>query len=150
MDISVGASHKDKLVHALIESWNRTKELFVVLLKSVFPYFILTAILKQTGLLDLVSMAMAPVMSLWDLPGEASAVLVAGMLISPYSAVAVLVPLNLDAGQITMLGFMISVAHSLPVEGAIIREMLPGSFWSMTILRVLLALGGGWVLAQVL
>ncbi len=150
MVISVGASHKDKLVHALIESWNRTKELFVVLLKSVFPYFILTAILKQTGLLDLVSMAMAPVMSLWDLPGEASTVLVAGMLISPYSAVAVLVPLNLDAVQITMLGFMISVAHSLPVEGAIIREMLPGSFWSMTILRVLLALGGGWVLAQVL
>jgi hypothetical protein len=150
MATATPVSHQEKLRHAAKESLIRIKELSVMLAKAVLPFYILTEILKESGWLNSIAAGAAPVMDWWGLPGEASAVLVAGMLTSPYSAAAVIVPLDLSGDQITLLGFMITLAHALPLEGAIVREMLPGSFWSMTLLRTVLALGGGWVMAQIM
>ena len=142
--------HAQRLKQALGMSLHRTRDLALMLLKALLPYYILTELIKHSGLLGCLSSFMAPLMKFWGLPGEASAVLVAGALGGIYAAAAVIVPLGLSGGEITLLGFMVSIAHALPLEGAIVRELLPGSFWYISLFRLALALISGWLLAPVL
>jgi hypothetical protein len=143
-------SHGQRLKRAFGLSLPRIRALGFMLLKTVLPYYILTEILIQTGWLEQISRYTAPFMQYWNLPGEASAVIVVGAFTSMYAAAAVLAPLGLSGAEITVLGFMVTIAHSLPMEGAVVRELLPGSFWYISIFRLVLALVSGWVLAQVL
>jgi hypothetical protein len=119
------------------------------LLKVILPLYLATAVLRQTGVLAYVSSFLAPVMGLWGLPPEAAAVLTAGFLINLYAAAAVAAPLGLSAGQMTVVGLILGICHSLVVEGAVVRELVPGRAWQLTALRLGLGLGAGWVLAQV-
>ena len=72
---------KAGLVSGLSTSWT--------LLKVMVPTILLVQLLKVTGLLDLLALAAAPMMSLFDLPGEASLVLITGGLVNIYAAIAV-------------------------------------------------------------
>lgn len=60
------------------------KEGFKVATTSTIPYvmmaFVVIKILKQTGLLDLIGMVFEPIMAIFGLPGEASAVLMSALL----------------------------------------------------------------------
>ncbi|MGI6452314.1 MAG: nucleoside recognition domain-containing protein [Syntrophomonadaceae bacterium] len=92
------------------------------LAQIVVPVYFLVTILKHTPVLPWISDRMVPVMSIVGLPGEASLVLVLGYTVNIYSAIAAMLPLNLNVDQITILAAMILVAHSLPVEMAIIKK----------------------------
>jgi hypothetical protein len=128
----------------------RSRALAWFLLKVILPLYVATEILKQTGALAWISGFLAPVMELWGLPPEAAAVLTAGFLVNLYAAAAVAAPLGLSAAQVSVLGLILGIAHSLIVEGAVVRELSPGRGAGLTLLRLVLGLASGWVLAVVL
>jgi len=128
----------------------RGKHLIWFLLKTILPLYVATEILKVTGLLSWISGFLAPVMGLWGLPPEAAAALTAGFLLNLYAAAAVAAPLGLDWAQVSVLGLILGIAHSLVVEGAVVRGLAPGRLWSLTALRLGLGLGAGWALARIL
>lgn len=119
------------------------------LLKTILPLYAATEILKQTGLLAWASGFLEPVMSLFGLPPTAAAVLTAGLTVNLYAAAAVAAPLGLTWQQVSVLGLMLGIAHSLPVEGVVVRNLTPGRR-SLTWLRLALGLGAGWLLSLVL
>lgn len=128
----------------------RSLSLVWFLLKTILPLYIATEILKASGLLAYLSSFLAPVMGLFGLPAEAAAVLTAGFLVNLYAAAAVAAPLGLDWAQVSVIGLILGIAHSLVVEGAVVRGLVPGRHWHLTALRLGLGLGSGWVLAQLL
>jgi hypothetical protein len=105
---------KAGLVSGLSTSWT--------LLKVMVPTILLVQLLKVTGLLDLLASAAAPMMSLFDLPGEASLVLITGGLVNIYAAIAVAVNIPLTAKGMTVLAVMVLIAHNLIVETAVQRK----------------------------
>ena len=128
----------------------RSKTLAWFLLKTILPLYVVTEILKASGLLTYISSFLAPVMGLFGLPAEAAAVLTAGFLVNLYAAAAVAAPLSLDWAQVSVLGLILGICHSLVVEGAVVRGLVPGRHWHLTALRLGLGLGAGLALAQVL
>jgi hypothetical protein len=128
----------------------RSKSLFWFLLKTILPLYIATEILKVSGILTYVSSFLAPIMGLFGLPAEAAAVLTAGFLVNLYAAAAVMAPLNLDWAQVSVIGLILGICHSLVVEGAVVRGLVPGKHWHLTALRLGLGLGAGLALAQLL
>ncbi|PID41329.1 MAG: hypothetical protein CR981_03600 [Proteobacteria bacterium] len=97
-----------------------------VLIKVTVPVVIVTKILEELGVIVYLSRAIEPIMELMGLPGELGLVWATGMITSLYGALAVfaaLAPgLDLTAAQVTVLGCIMLVAHSLPVEMSITRK----------------------------
>jgi hypothetical protein len=135
---------------ALKAAYARSRSFVWFLLKMIMPLYLATEVLKASGLLTLVSGSLAPVMGWWGLPPEAAAVLTAGFLVNLYAAAAIAAPLGLSWGQVSVLGLILGIAHSLLVEGAVVRELSPTRYRLLTLLRLGLGLGAGWVLARVL
>ena len=135
------------------EALSRTRQRGVAfvwfLLKNILPLYLVTEILKQSGILAWVSGFLAPLMGLWGLPGEAAAVLTAGMLVNMYAATAVAAPLGLSWQQVSVLGLILGIAHSLVVEAAVVRELTQRA-WSITLLGLGLGLGAGWLLSLII
>ncbi len=128
----------------------RGRSLAFFLLKNILPLYVATEVLKVTGVLSYLSGFLAPAMGLLHLPPEAAAVLTAGFLVNLYAAAAVIAPLGLSGGQITVIGLILGIAHSLVVEGAVVRELVPGRMWHLTLFRLGLGLSAGWALSQVI
>ena len=135
---------------ALKRGLRRGVDLIWLLLKFILPFYVLSALLKQSGVLGLVSGFLEPVMGLWNLPPEAAAVLTAGMLVNLYAAVAVAAPLGLNWVQISVLGLILGIAHNLVVEGAVMRQLAPGRLTFLSLLRLGMGLVAGLVLAWLL
>jgi hypothetical protein len=73
---------------------------------------------------------MAPLMSAFGLPGEAALVLVLGMSINIYAAIAACAGLALSAGQATTIALVLGFAHNLFVESAVLLRLTPrGPAW---------------------
>lgn len=134
---------------AFWQSLSRTKTLLLFMGKIILPFFVLTEIMLRSGALDYISQYMRPVMAIWRLPPEAAMVMASGMLINLYAAVAVAAPLGLGWQEVTVLGLMLGIAHALPMETAIIRELTP-RWKSLNLLRLAAGLAAGWLLALVL
>jgi spore maturation protein SpmB len=91
-----------------------------VLFRVMLPALLLVRIISMLGVLAPLGAFMAPVMTLAGLPGETGIVWITGMLTNMYGGLALLAgvigPLNLTVGQVTTLGMMLLLAHSMPVE----------------------------------
>ena len=118
------------------------------LLKFVLPLYVAVDLLKQTPLLDRLGALFAPLMALFDLPGEAAFAFVAAFLLNLYAAIAVMAPLHLTPWQVTECGLMMGIAHNLIVEGGVLGST--GSRGGLlTACRLLLAALAGLFLAGV-
>ncbi len=93
-----------------------------LLLKVMVPTMVIVQVLKQTGILDMVSRSAAPVMSLFGLPGEASLALITGALVNIYASIAVAVNIPMTAKSMTVLAMMVLIAHNLIVETAVQKK----------------------------
>ncbi|MCF8033836.1 MAG: hypothetical protein K9K66_17470 [Desulfarculaceae bacterium] len=127
----------------------RGRKFLWFLLINILPLYVLSEMLTASGALAYVSGFLAPVMSLWGLPPEAAAVLVAGMLVNLYAAAAVAAPLALSWQQVSVLGLILGIAHNLLVEAVVVRQLTP-RYHALTWLRVVLGLAAGWLLALVI
>jgi len=103
--------------------WTRITNTWQVcfgLFKVMIPALIVVKILEITGIFGPIARAFGPVMELANLPGEAGLAWVTGMLSNMYGGLVVsagmVESLGLNTAQITTLGCMLLISHSLPVE----------------------------------
>ncbi len=118
----------------------------LTLFKIMIPILIVVKILQEFGIIKWLSVPLEPVMNLVGLPASMGFVWATAMLNSIFSGVVVYASLvgdtPLSVAQITVLGVMILVAHSLPVELEIARQSGPRFlFQLMTRVCSALALG---------
>ncbi len=96
----------------------------------VLPTYVAVILFKHSPLLPWTVERMAPLMAAFGLPGEAALVLVLGMSINIYAAIAACAGLALSAGQATTIALVLGFAHNLFVEGAVLLRLTPrGSAW---------------------
>ena len=119
------------------------------LIRIIIPFYFLIEWLKLTPFLGWLGHLLAPVMKLWGLPGEAGFVLVTGNFVNIYAAIAVMIPLHLSVSQITILGLMIGISHSLLVETAVLREANAPAL-RLTLIRLVCSGIAGWLLNRLL
>ena len=103
---------------ALATSWE--------LLKITIPVVIITKILEEMGMITLLSAFMEPVMGLIGLPGALGLVWATALFTNLYAAMVVfasLVPLlDLNVAQVTVIGSVMLIAHSFPLELTISKK----------------------------
>lgn len=99
------------------------------------PTFIVMDLLRRLGVIAVVGSACAPAMSFFRLPGEAAIPVLLGYLVNLYSATAALGSLGLSGGQVTTLGLMLGLAHTLVVETIVLREVR-ARYWRLLFYRL--------------
>ncbi|MFD2189325.1 nucleoside recognition domain-containing protein [Pistricoccus aurantiacus] len=132
--------------------WRLLRESFYVywtLLKILVPALIVVKLLEALGVTHWLSLLLAPLMSLLGLPDDMSLVWAATLLTNIYTGMVVFFDLAgnepLSIAQVTVLGTLMVVGHSLPVEGAVARKA--GVPWWLTLS---LRIGGGLLLGWLL
>lgn len=80
---------------------------------------------------------MAPIMKQLGLSGEAILALLSGYLINNYAALGVVSSFDFSVREITILGVMLGVSHSLIIEAAIIKRIKVNTLPSQTALPLL-------------
>ncbi|MFH1730487.1 MAG: nucleoside recognition domain-containing protein [Planctomycetota bacterium] len=136
---------RDKARQLLHEALKTSFDLF----KIIIPVSILTRMLQQLGVVAWLGGLLGPVMRCVGLPGEMGLVWATAMITNIYGGMVVFVSLapglSVTAAQASVLGAMILVAHSLPVELRIAQKAGP-RFRVMVVLRVAGALVLGLIL----
>ncbi|NDV27338.1 hypothetical protein [Desulfovibrio sp. JC010] len=99
------------------------------LFKIMIPVVIVVKILQEFNLVGYLAAPLAPVMKLVGLPGEMGLVWATALINNIYSGLIVFLSLAQDqpltAAQATILGTMILVAHSMPVELRVVQSSGP-------------------------
>jgi len=93
------------------------------LLKIMVPIYIGVKILSVSGLLNVIADFFTPFMSFFGLPGEASLTLMIGYFSGIYAALGTLAAIKLNAVQVTTIAIMISTAHNLISESAVVKKL---------------------------
>ena len=106
-------------------------------------------ILKYFNLLPYISDLLSPVFNLFGLKGEAALAYVTGYFVNVYSAIAVMVTLDLDIRSITILATMVLCSHSMIVETAV-QKKTGSSALRVVIARTLSAFILAFVLNRIL
>ncbi|WP_418316950.1 hypothetical protein [Piscinibacter sakaiensis] len=119
------------------------------LLKLMVPTLLIVKLLDMAGATQWIGLLLAPMMALVGLPEPTGIVLASIVLTNLYTGLAlffVMLPqMDLTVAQVTVLGTLMLMAHSLPVEGAIAKAA--GIPWRATLaLRV----GGSFLLGAML
>lgn len=137
------------ILQALRELFGNALRTSLMLFKIIIPISIVTRLLLQLSAIDYLGTLLGPIMELVGLPGQMGLVWATAMIINIYAGMVVftsLAPgLDLTVAQVSVLGSMILVAHSLPVETLIARKA--GTRLRAAILiRLFGALLLGWIL----
>lgn len=119
------------------------------LLRIMVPVSLAVAVLAWSGALGWLAEVLRPAMGLLGLPGEAALVFASGVLLSNYSAIAVIGTLNLGMREITILAVMCLLAHNMIVETAVMKKT-GSSATRMVLLRLGAALFAAWALNLIL
>ncbi len=134
--------------HALRAAWRAFFRIAIV----VAPTYAAVVLFKHSPLLPWTVERLAPLMSSFALPGEAALVLVLGMTINIYAAVAACAGLDLSPGQATTIALVLGFAHNLFVESAVLVRLTTRAGWWIA-LRLATAVAAGllcgpWLAAQ--
>lgn len=121
-------------------------QVYITMLKVMVPAIIVVKLLDHFGGTDLLAQLLAPLMTFVGLPEELGIIWATAMLTNIYTAMVVFVDvtenLALTTAQVSVLGILILICHSIPVEGAVAK--LVGVSWRVTIV---LKIAGGLLLA---
>jgi len=120
-----------------------------VLLKVMVPALVIVKLLQEWGAIDGLGALLSPVMTMVGLPAIMGVVWATTLLTNVFTGVVIFLQIAgdmpLTVEQVTVLGTMMLIGHSLPVEGAVARRA--GVPWWVTIaLRV----GGALLLGGIL
>lgn len=119
------------------------------LLKVMVPAIVVVKVLDQFGATELLAHLLSPVMDLVGLPEELGIVWAVAILTNVYAAMIVFyniaLTLEISVADVSVLGTLILIAHSLPIEGAIAKAL--GIRWRDTLL---IRMGGALVLGMLL
>lgn len=122
---------------------------YVSLLKVMVPALLIVKVLDIFGGTVLLAQLLAPLMNAVGLPEQMGLVWATVILTNIYTGMAVFFDLavsqSLSVAQVSVLGVMMLLAHSIPIEGAVAK--MAGVSWRITIpLRI----GGGLVFGFIL
>ena len=139
--IAVKAAIKDWLIEVWLIYW--------ALIKIMVPVLLIVRVIELLGWIEVLGKFIEPLMGMMGLPGETGLVWMANMFGNIYAGMAVFYQLGL-AGQLTIaqvsvLGALMLLAHSLPIEVMIARAT-GVSVWFTLLLRI----GGALVLGMIL
>ena len=95
----------------------------IIIIKLVVPIYILADILYYYNLLSYISFILEPITSILNLPLEASLVIISGVFLNLYAAVAFVAPLKMSAMEWSILAIFLGVCHSLVVENFILKKL---------------------------
>ncbi|NLJ57668.1 MAG: nucleoside recognition protein [Tissierellia bacterium] len=95
----------------------------IELSKILIPVYIIVQILSASGILNIIAEFCQPIMSFFGLPGESSLVIILGYFLGTYAALGAMAAMELTAIQITTIAIMLSIAHSLITESAIVKKL---------------------------
>jgi len=107
----------------------------LLIIKLVIPFYLLADILTYFGILQKISFIFEPITNFMGLRPEVSLSVATGILFNLYGAIAFAAPLGLSPYEWTILGLFLGIAHSLPVENAIMKK-LSMPYWYSTLLRL--------------
>ena len=122
---------------------------YLTLLKILIPALLIVKALELLGVIGWLGTVLAPLMSILGLPEQLGVVWAAALFTNLYTAIAVFLQvagdMHLSVEQVTVLGALMLVGHSIPVEGAVAKRAgVP--WWVTLVLRV----GGSLLLAWLL
>ncbi|NMB47180.1 MAG: hypothetical protein GX998_12350 [Firmicutes bacterium] len=130
-----------------IRGWKNGIDAVWELAKVVIPLTVVIAILKEVGWLGWLANRMEPLMSVLGLPGEAALAIVIGYFVNIYSAIAVILAIDLTVRQVTIVAVMISICHGIFLESAITSKTGVKA-WPLALMRmgvsILAGLGINW------
>jgi len=119
---------------------------YLTLLKVMVPAILVVRILDMLGGTQWLAGMLAPLMQFVGLPEPLGLVWATAILTNIFTAIVVFVDvtmhLELSVAQVSVIGILILVSHSVPIEGAVAK--MAGVSWRLTIS---LKLGGGLLLA---
>jgi hypothetical protein len=118
-----------------------------VLFRVSVPMFIVMDLLRRLGVIEAIGAACAPFMAAFRLPGEAAIPVLLGTLVNVYTATAALGSLGLSGGQVTTLGLMLGMAHSLVVETAVLKTV-GARVLRLLVYRLVMSLLVGWAASR--
>jgi hypothetical protein len=104
------------------KAWKNSIKVSWLIIKIYIPFSILAIILKQTGVLEFIAPFFAPLMKLMGLPGDTAVILLSGF-VNFFGALGALSAFELTFRQITILGVVVGLAHSLFVETAVLMKL---------------------------
>lgn len=113
--------------------FNNGIKTLIDLLKLMVPIYIGVQLLSISGLLNIIATFFTPVMSFFGLPGEASLALIVGYFSGIYGALGTMAAIKLSASQATTIAIMISIAHNLISESAVIKKLGVSATASITV-----------------
>jgi hypothetical protein len=124
-------------------------QVYWVLLKVMVPALIVVKLLLEWGAIDKLGVLLSPAMSMVGLPPLMGVVWATTLLTNVFTGVLIFMQIagdmTLTVEQVTVLGTMMLIGHSLPVEGAVARRAgVP--WWATIALRV----GGALLLGSML
>ena len=127
-DCGVLRSEKCIILHKVLVLYTSTKRKNIIrtglkdatktslsIFKIMLPLSLLMAILNYLGAINVLSTLLQPITNLLGLRGEGIPVPLFGYLINTYSAIALMLSLNLSLKELSILSAMILLAHTLPV-----------------------------------
>jgi len=136
-------------MQALRELLGNALRTSLMLFKIIVPISIVTRIMLQLNVVDYFGVILGPIMELVGLPGQMGLVWATAMIVNIYAGMVVFASLapgiELTVAQVSVLGTMILLAHSMPVETLIARKA--GIRLRVTaLIRLSGALLLGWIL----
>lgn len=115
------------MIAAVTKAFSRasvpTLKVSIMMLKVFIPLSLLTVALRESGLIAVIAPLFAPVTAWVGLPGEAAITLLAGFTNTIYAALATAAALDLTPRQVTILGVVLGIAHSLFIETGILTKL---------------------------
>ncbi|MEM6902757.1 MAG: nucleoside recognition domain-containing protein [Pseudomonadota bacterium] len=125
---------------------------FWTLVRIMLPVMVLVRIGEQYGATEWLGHALAPVMALVGLPPEAGLVFAITLLIDTYGGIgaylALMPSMEMTVAQHSILCAMMLIAHSIPVEAAIIHRA-GANFLLTSLLRLIGAFLFGFITWQI-
>lgn len=141
----------------LLNNWLQSARLHLIeavqvywhLLKIMIPALVIVKLLQTYGAIDWLGAQLAPAMSLVGLPALLGVVWATTLLTNIFAGLLIFSELSsnmaLTIEQVTVLGTLMVIGHSIPIEGAVARRA--GVPWSVTIV---LRVGGALLLGTIL
>lgn len=113
--------------------------------KVIFPVTLIVGILQHTPILQFIIKAIAPLMGIFGLSGEAAIPLVIGNFLNLYAGIGAILTLDLTVKEVFILAIMLSFSHNLLVESTVAAKV-GLKIWVILIVRLGLAIFSGIII----
>ncbi|RBP79563.1 hypothetical protein EBI01_15195 [Marinomonas rhizomae] len=127
--------------------WKEIIDVTWTLYKIMIPMIIVIKVVEEFGGIELLSHWLSPVMSLVGLPSEMGLVWATTLVTNMYAGLVVFMSMDADltVAQVSILGTLLLLAHSLPVEVAVAKKAGVG-----IVATLVIRLGGGLLMGWIL